>query len=230
MVPALSLGPMQQEVVMTSRKRMSLTGAAVTCGLAILSGTSSASPFSAELTHRGLVTGQNGTMGMLVPRGLFRRPGDPMFVYKSDGRTIAGVWSYGPDAAIVRSGTSESAPVIGRIVPSWDGDALRISIEPASGPTITTDVFGREGSGPDVPLSRTISSRGQLQGTYRATLRSNGSGKAGWLSVSVDPEGATRFDGDLPPAISPALAAAAVQAIDTEVYSVRQDLTDVYRQ
>ena len=200
--------------------------AAVACGIAIFPGTASAAPFSAQLTHRGFVTDQSGSAGALVPTGLFRRAGEPMFVYKSGGRTIAGVWSNGPDAAVVRSGTSESAPVIGRVVPSWDGDALRITIEPAGGPAVKTDAFGRTGARQDT-LTRSIMTRGELEGTYLANLRSNDSGANGWLSVRIDPEGATRIEGDLPAGINPALAAAAAQAIDSEVDSIHQELSDV---
>jgi hypothetical protein len=44
---------------------------------------------------------------------------------------------------VVRSGTSENAPEIGRIVPSWDDEALRLTIEPASSAAIRTDVFAK---------------------------------------------------------------------------------------
>jgi len=200
--------------------------AAAACNVIILSGTASAAPFSAQLTHRGLVTHQSSTAGALVPTGLFRPAGEPMFLYKSGGRTVAGVWSNGPDSAVVRNGTSESAPIIGRVLPSWDGDVLRITIQPAGGPALKTDAFGRTGARQDT-LSRGILTKGELEGTYRANLRSDDSGANGWLSVSIDPEGATRIEGDLPAGINPALAAAAAQAIDSEVDSIHQELADV---
>jgi len=217
---------MTSQTMHGSRFRGTLAAVAAVACVAILSGTASATPFSAQLTHRGLVTDQSGTAGALVPTGLFRRAGEPMFVYKSGGRTVAGVWSNGPDSAVVRSGTSESAPVIGRVVPSWDGDALRITIEPAGGKALKTDAFGRTGARPDT-LSRTILTRGELEGTFQANLRSDDRGANGWLSVRIDPEGATRIEGDLPAGINPALAAAAAQAIDSEVDSIHQEISDV---
>jgi len=122
--------------------------------------------------------------------------------------TVAGVWESGPDAAVVRSGTSEKAPVIGRIVPSWNDGELRLTIEPAGGAAVRTTVFERTSGGGAAALDRGTETRIALQGTYRATLHATGGGDAGWLSVDIDPEGATRFSGDLPPAIPPALAAA----------------------
>src|SRR5436305_2082942 len=80
---------------------------------------------------------------MLMPNGFLRRPGDPTFVYREGGVAIAGVWESGPDAAVVRSGTTEKAPIIGRIVPAWNNDQLRLTIEPAGAAAVKTTVFER---------------------------------------------------------------------------------------
>jgi hypothetical protein len=89
-----------------------------------------AATFSARETHRGLVIDRTGSpAGRLAPNGwLFRRPGDPTFVYREGGVVTAGVWESG-SSAIVRSGTTESAPIVGRIVPSWNDDELMLSID-----------------------------------------------------------------------------------------------------
>src|SRR4029077_94706 len=112
-----------------------------------------------------------------------RRPGDPTFVYHAGGVTVAGVWLSGPDAAVVRSGTRQDSPPIGRIVPSWEDDALRLTMEPAGGAAFRTDVCAREAGAHSTPLNRGISTREALEGTYRATLRSPDGKDAGWLSV-----------------------------------------------
>ena len=49
----------------------------------------------------------------------------------------------------------------------------------------------------------------------------------GWLSVAVDPEGGTRFEGDLPDSIPPSLAAATAAAIEDEVAFIYGNLVDV---
>ena len=49
----------------------------------------------------------------------------------------------------------------------------------------------------------------------------------GWLSVDIDPEGATQFSGDLPTAIPPALAAAAAAAVVGEVDFIYGNVVDV---
>jgi len=211
-----------------ARTRMVLLGAIVTCGIATAAPAASAATFSARETHRGLLIDRaDGTTGRLVTNGWFRRPGEPGLVYREGSATVAGVWESGPDVAVVRSGTSENAPVIGRIVPSWNDGELRLTIEPAGGAAVRTTVFERVSGGGAAALDRGTETRIALQGTYRATLHATGGGDAGWLSVDIDPEGATRFSGDLPPAIPPALAAAAAAAVEGEVDFIYGNVVDV---
>jgi hypothetical protein len=208
--------------------RMFVIGALVACAVAILARTAAAETFAARQTHRGFTTDQgDGTTGALVAPGFPRHAGDPTFVYEAGGVPLAGVWSNGDNTEVVRSGTSENAPVLGRIVPSWDDAALRLTIEPVGSAAIRTDVFASGGRQHGPTLSRDISTRADLEGTYRATLRSDGGARTGWLSVRVDPDGGTRFRGDLPATIPPALAAAAAEALDREVDVIYDNVVDV---
>jgi hypothetical protein len=207
---------------------MVLLGAIITAGIAMAAPAASAATFSARETHRGLVIDRaDGTAGRLVTNGGFRRPGTPTFVYREGNATLASVWETGPDAAVVRSGTSEKAPVVGRIVPSWNDGEFALTIQPAGGAAVRTTAFERASGGGAAALDRSTSTREELQGTYRATLHSTGGGDAGWLSVDIDPEGAARFSGDLPPAIPPALAAAAAAAVEGEVDFIYGNVVDV---
>jgi len=212
-----------------ARLPAAVVGAVIACAFATaVAPVASAATFSARETHRGLVVDRaSGPMGSLVPNGFLRRPGDPTFVYREGGVAIAGVWESGPDAAVVRSGTTEKAPIIGRIVPAWNNDQLRLTIEPAGAAAVKTTVFERAPGDGTGALDRGTSTRAALQGTYRATLTSAGGADAGWLSVDIDPEGATRFAGDLPLGIKPALAAAAAAAIDREVDLIYGSVVDV---
>src|SRR3989442_3066952 len=196
-----------------ARTRMVLLGAIVTCGIATAAPAASAATFSARETHRGLLIDRaDGRTGRLVTNGWFRHPGEPGFVYREGSVTVAGVWESGPDAAVVRSGTNEKTPVVGRIVPSWNDGELRLTIEPAGGAAVRTTVFERA-SGGGAALDRGTSTRHALAGTYRATLHATGGGEVGWVSVDIDAESATRLSGDLPPAIPPPLAAPAAAAV-----------------
>src|SRR5262249_23803008 len=148
-----------------------------------------------------------------------------MFVCREGGKTVAGVWVGSSDAAVVRSGTSERAPLIGRIVPAWRDDKLWLTIEPAGGAAVQTPAFERASGGG--ALDRHTSAREALEGSYRATLQATGGKDAGWLSVDVNPEGGAQFKGDLPASIPPALAAAAAAAVEDEVNYIYGNVIDV---
>ena len=209
------------------KTRIVLCGAIITSGIATAV-PASAATFSARETHSGLrVNRPDGTtVGRLATNGWFRRPGAPDLVYREGGVPIAGIWESAPDAAVVRSGTTEKAPIIGRIVPSWNDGELSLTIEPAGGVPVRTTVFERVPGG-GAALDRDTSTRFALEGTYRATLHATGGADAGWLSIDVDPEGAIRFSGDLPPAIPPALAAAAAAAVEDEIDFIYGNVIDV---
>ena len=207
-------------------RRMILVGAIVGCGIATAALPASAATFSARETSRGLlIEGAGGAAGKLSSNGWFRRPGEATFVYREGGKTVAGVWEGSPDAAVVRSGTSDQAPLIGRIVPSWKDGKLSLTIEPAGGAAVQTTVFERASGGG--ALDRGASTREALEGSYRATLHATGGKDAGWLSVDVNPEGGARFSGDLPASIPPALAAAAAAAVEDEVNYIYGNVIDV---
>ena len=208
-----------------AQRRMILVGAIIGCGIVTAAPPAFAATFSARETSRGLhVDRAGGAMGKLSSNGWFRRPGEPMFVYREGGKTVAGVWVGSSDAAMVRSGTTESSPLVGRIVPAWKNGQLWLTIEPAGGAAVQTTVFQRASGGG--ALDRHTSTWEALQGSYRATLQAGGK-DAGWLSVDVSAEGGARFSGDLPASIPPALAAAAAASIEDEVNYIYGNLSDV---
>jgi len=209
-----------------AQRRTILVGAIVVCGIATAALPASAATFSARETSRGLLIDRaGGATGKLTSNGWFRRPGEPTFVYREGGVTVGGVWEGSPEAAVVRSGTSDKEPLIGRIVPSWKDGKLSLTIEPAGGAAVQTTVFERASGGG--ALDRSASTRVALEGSYRATLHDTGGKDAGWLSVDVNPEGGARFSGDLPASIPPALAAAAAAAVEDEVHYIYGNGIDV---
>src|SRR5438132_651355 len=155
-----------------ARTRMVLLGAIVTCGIATAAPAASAATFSARETHRGLLIDRaDGTTGRLVSNGWFRRPGEPGLVYREGSATVAGVWESGPDVAVVRSGTSENAPVIRRIVPSWNDGELRLTIQPAGRAAVRTTCR----SDADAPAAAPRRSHLPPSGRGRHDCRSPGS-------------------------------------------------------
>jgi len=210
-------------------RRRPIAGAVIACGLAtMLASPAGASTFSARETHGGLLVDRDGSpAGELVTSRWFRSAGDPTYVYRDGGLVVAAVWDTGREAAVVRNGTTPNAPVVGRIVPSWKDDELELSIEPAGGPPVRTTVFRRASVYGTTTLNRGTSTREALEGNYRATVRAADGKSVGWMSVDIDPEGGTRFAGDLPPSIPPALAAAAAGAVEAEVDYIYGSLIDV---
>src|SRR3989442_1613634 len=160
-------------------RRRVMLGAIITCTIATAAPAASAATFSARETHRGLLIDRaDGTTARLTSNGWFRRPGEPALVYREGGLTLAGVWESSPDAAVVRGGPTEKAPVVGRIVPSWDKGELRLTIDPAGGAAVRTTVFERASGGGATALDRGTSTRVALEGTYRTTLHATGGGEA----------------------------------------------------
>src|SRR5262245_60753441 len=153
--------------------------ALVACGLSAAA--ASAASFSAKETHRCLVVDDaGGTTGKLGTNGWSRGAGALTFVYRQGGTAVAGVWAGDSGAVVVRSGTTAQAPIIGRVVPSYDDNRIQLTIEPAGGVAVRTTVFKRE-PGDGKGLGRGISTIAALHGTYRATLTPSAGGKeVGW--------------------------------------------------
>ena len=136
------------------RRSPSVSSMLIVCGVAAMVQTAHGATFVARRTHGGLAIDLSGSAGTLVANGWLRRSGEPEYVYRTGGRIVAGIWTTGPDAAVVRSGVTESAPVIGRIVPSWNDNALSLAIEPAAGDPVRTGAFERENGAGLSTLSR----------------------------------------------------------------------------
>ena len=83
-----------------------------------------------------------------MPKGwLFRHRSDPTFVYRDGSGVVAGVWENGPDV-VVRSGTTENAPVVGRVIPRWNHEELALPSPSAWtwDPNSDRAIFRRESS------------------------------------------------------------------------------------
>jgi hypothetical protein len=177
--------------------------------------------FAARQTPDGLAIDRptNGGMAVVAPLGWLHRPGEPTFVLRDRTGERAGLWVAEVGHVIVRRGRTEDAPLLGRVVPSWEDGAIRLRLEPARGPAVLTDVFARtDGAGPAV-LSRLARSSAAARGTYRATLRREDGTPVGWLEVRVGGrQGAfVTYDGAFPPTIDEPLAAATAVALDSEI-------------
>src|SRR6184192_3118588 len=165
-----------------------------------------------------------------------RLPGDgaavATFVLRRDGETISALWLGAPGEVEVRASPSRSAPLLGTVDASRDDGAIRLSLRPAGGAALRTDVLERTspGGGPAV-LTRTAQTVLDVRGTYRAEVRDAAGKPAGWLRVRIGPyQPAPRiYDGVLPSGFPPGLAVAAAIAVGSEVDWIEAHAIDVYR-
>jgi hypothetical protein len=176
--------------------------------------------FSAHMGHGRLVIDRlkGGEPIVMEPKTWFHWPGAPTFVIRG-GRTPRGLWLVGPGHIVVRDGITKDSPVIGRVEPSWDDQAIRLTLYPAEGPPIQSDVFGRLGVGAGRSvLTRLAVDSLEIGGTYNAVLRAPDGAEVGWLSVSIGGRpGYVTSQGNLPASVDEVLAAATVQALGSEV-------------
>src|SRR5437899_7462808 len=130
--------------------------------------------FAAHDEHGRVVVDRlpgDGT-AVATPPGWLRRPGGATFVLRRDGETISALWLGAPGDVEVRASPSRRAPLLGTIEASRDDGAVRLSLRPASGAVLRTDVFARTspGGGPPV-LTRAAQTVLDVRGTYRAEVR-----------------------------------------------------------
>jgi hypothetical protein len=176
--------------------------------------------FSAHAIHGGLVIDHmtGGEPAVLEPKGWVHWPGDPILVMPG-GRHPLGLWLVETGHVVVRDGIMEDSPVIGRVEPSWDENAIRLTLHPADGPPIQSDVFHRvsTGTGRSV-LTRLVDVSSEVSGTYQAAMRTPDGAEVGWLRVSVGGRaGSIVWQGDLPASVDEGLAAATAEALRSEV-------------
>ena len=182
------------------RKRMAVVLAAsllgVGCGVdARATPVAPGLTFAAHTVHGGLVVDhmQNGDTGLAEPEGGWSSLTNPEFDVHFNGaggdRRLVGT---GP--IVVHRGTSDEGPVSGRVEPSWDDQAIRLTLSPASGPPLTSDIFTRiDGGGGMEELTRNAQDSLDLRGSYQAALRDPDRARklAGFASTS--PRGRPRW-------------------------------------
>ncbi len=188
--------------------------------------------FVAHVEHRGLVIDRapGAAPAVLVPAGsLFSR--GPDYLLEADGTTLAALWVKDLAHVTVRRTADPASPVIGRVQASWQDGAMRLTLQPADGPTLQTGRFHRV-DGPGLPDLLTADFRTVLdeRGMYRADLRDEHGKTTGWLSVRISPYQESRrvYDAALPSGVADPLAAAAVALVNANLRESERHAVDVY--
>jgi hypothetical protein len=187
--------------------------------------------FAAHTVHGGLVVDhmQNGDTGMAQPEGGLSSLTHPEYDVHFNGangdRRLVGT---GP--IVIHRGTSDEGPVSGRVEPSWDDQAIRLTLRPTNGPPLKTDVFSRTDAAAGMDeITRTANTSLDLRGSYQATLRDPEGRDVGWLRVEVSPRGATmtKVEGVLPPTVGEGMAVAAAETLREEVDWISQHVRGI---
>jgi hypothetical protein len=189
--------------------------------------------FAAHRIHAGFVIDamQGGQAERLETPRWIRLPGEATFVLSDGAARTEALWIGGPGSVTVRRTLSADSPIVGRIVPSWNDNAIRIAIQPAGRPPFRTDVFAREDAGGGLSvLSRIAQLSIDLVGTYRAALRDDRGRPVGWIRVAIgihqpSPE---MYEARLPPEVNEGLAAASAVALGEEIDWIEDHTYDVY--
>ena len=177
--------------------------------------------FAVHTVHGGLVVDhmQNGDTGLAEPEGGWSSLTNPEFDVHFNGaggdRRLVGT---GP--IVVHRGTSDEGPVSGRVEPSWDDQAIRLTLSPAGAPPLTSDIFTRIDAGGGMEeLTRNAQDSLDLRGSYQAALRDPSGKEVGWLRIHVAWWSPTMAacEGVLPPTIGEGMAVAAAETLGTEV-------------
>jgi hypothetical protein len=190
--------------------------------------------FAAHAEHQRIVIDRQlgGGGGLVEPPGGLRWGGGPTFILNQDGQTVADLWLTAPATVQVRNAGSTSAPVTGAVEPSWDDNAIRLTLRPAGETVFRTDPFEREVTGGGPPaLSRNAQTILDVRGTYRAVVRDAKGAEAGWMRVKMSPYQVSPriYDGVLPVEVGPGLAAAITVALSSEIDWIEDHTLDVYR-
>ncbi len=189
--------------------------------------------FAAHVEHDSLAVDRlaPGRTGRLRPPSWLRLPGAPTYVLDAEGETLAAFWLAGSDVT-VRQNSSESSPVLGRVRPSWEDGAIRLTLEAPGSEALRTDRFARQRAGTGPPtLTRAAESVIDVRGIYEAPVRDAKGSSVGWLRVRLGPyQAAPRiYQASLPSGTAPTLAAATAAALNAEVDWIENHTLDVYR-
>jgi hypothetical protein len=189
--------------------------------------------FAAHAAHGKIVIDRmpEGGRGEVAPAGLFHWGGAPTFVVTRDDQPLADLWLTSTATAEVAPHAAAADAARSGIVPAWDENTIRFTLNRPNLPVLHTDVFARTTSdgGPGA-LSRTAQTSVDVRGTYRAPLRDPGGAEIGWLRVRISPyqEASRIYDGVLPADLGTGVAAGMVVALSSEIDWIQAHTLDVY--
>jgi len=206
--------------------------ALLSCSCARRSGFLSGDPQATFVAHEAngvLVVDRipQGQPTSVQPKGTWRLGRAP-YIPSEAG---AGDWSLSLDAPgevtiarARRQGTYE------RVVPSWDDNAIRLTLERNERPLLRTDVLARVAGAGTSHFSRLAVLSVDVRGTYEGDVRDRVGTRIGWLRLRVGASDAhVVCEGVLPPDVDEAMVAATTLALVSEVDWIEDHVRGVSR-
>jgi hypothetical protein len=183
--------------------------------------------FVAHRIHGGYAIDRPGTgAGEIRAVGRLGSSG-PAFAVRDAGAVRATLWLVAP--ATVSARTDAASPGLS-IAPSWEEQAVRLTLRSTDGTWYRTDVLSRVDGRTGTPvLRRGLATTLDARGTYRALVREDGGAAVGWIEVRVPSPDEPRLVQGALPASEPVMGPALTVAIDSEVDWIEDHALDVYR-
>ncbi len=177
--------------------------------------------FAAHETHAGLVIDRDASGGTAVatPEGGLHL--ESVYELRAQDGSVQRLRVMSPGHVVVERHPAPSEHAeFGRVDPTWDNNAIRLTIRPADGPALQSGLFRRTdyGAGSAV-LTRNDRDRIDLEGAYQAALRTPDGATVGWLGfvIGKGQPGHVMYEAVLPRTIDTGLAAGAATALGSEI-------------
>jgi len=185
--------------------------------------------FAAHQVHAGFVLDRvrGDATGVVEPANLIAWNGVPKFRVRTGAGTVGDLWLTAPASVTVRE---TGVPQPGAIAPTWDNNAVRFTLRPATGAPLRSGPFERIGGGAGYSvLSRNARTLLDVQGTYRATVFDEHDQPVGWLEVDVVEPFRPHLFAGVVPGTSPATEAGLMLALNSEIEWIENHALDVWR-
>ena len=185
--------------------------------------------FAAHQVHAGFVLDRvrGDATGVVEPANLIAWNGVPKFRVRTGAGTVGDLWLTAPASVTVRE---TGVPQPGAIAPTWDNNAVRFTLRPATGAPLRSGPFERIGGGAGYSvLSRNARTLLDVQGIYRATVFDEHDQPVGWLEVNVVEPFRPRVFAGVVPGTSPATEAGLMLALNSEIEWIENQALDNWR-
>jgi len=173
----------------------------------------------------------DGGDGVVEPPG-FSLSRTRRYTLVRDGKTTAELDLTAPGTVAVQQARADT-PEGGGVDPTWEQNAIRLTLRTPGAATFHTEEFHRsDNGGAPERIARNAQYNVDLRGEFRAVVRDEQGADVGWIRVRLGPYFAAPriYDGVLPAQLSPGVAAAIPVALGSELDWIESQTVDLYKE